>query len=532
MTVDPRAQAVAKDEASGPFRLAELIGGLTLAADLVNGFPPEKVLRTVLLAVEIGRRAGFGDGTLRDAYYVTLFRFLGCTGFAHEEAAAFGAGDDIATRNAMALADVSEPGPTLRGIVAQVGRGAPLAERARAMARLVLGGEAVRAHAHAQCEVSVQLARVVGMSDGVVRGLSEVCERYDGRGEPNGLDGSGLSVPSQLLHLADAAEIALHRSGVDAALGLVRRRSGKQLDPTLCGVFEKHGRELCDELLAGSVWQRFLAVEPAPLRSESRQQANVALAFARFVDLKSVFTLDHSTHVAELATRAAELAGLDRDAVAELGLAAHLHDLGRVSVPNRIWDKPGPLDLAERERVRLHAYYTERILARGTGWARAARLASAAHERVDAGGYHRSLPAAALGFGERLLAAADVLAALLAARPHRPALAPVEARDVLRGEVRAQHLDASVVDALIAALDGAASLDGSARLGRARPCGLSEREVEVLRLVAVGKSNQEAALLLRISPKTVKNHVANVYAKIGVYSRAGAALFAAEHGLL
>jgi DNA-binding NarL/FixJ family response regulator len=54
----------------------------------------------------------------------------------------------------------------------------------------------------------------------------------------------------------------------------------------------------------------------------------------------------------------------------------------------------------------------------------------------------------------------------------------------------------------------------------------------VLRLVAVGKSNQEAATLLDISPKTVKNHVANLYAKIGVYSRAGAALFAAEHELL
>jgi HD-GYP domain-containing protein (c-di-GMP phosphodiesterase class II) len=409
---DPQTQDVARDAvasaalADAPFRLAELIGGLTLAADLVNGFPPEKVLRTVVLAVEVGRRAGASEATLRDAYYVTLFRFLGCTAFAHEEAADYGAGDDIATRNAMALADVSEPAPTLRGIVAQVGRGAPLAERARAMARLVLGGEAVRAHAHAQCEMSVQLARVVGMSDGVVRGLSEVCERHDGRGAPNGVDGSGLSAASQLLHLADAVEIALHRSGIDAALELARRRAGKQLDPKLCQVFARHGRELCDALLEGSVWQRYLALEPAPLRGDGRQQANVALAFARFVDLKSVFTLDHSPRVAALATRAAALSGLGAAAEAELGLAAHLHDLGRVSVPNRIWDKPGPLDLAERERVRMHAYYTERILARAPGWAGAARIAAAAHERIDGAGYHRGLPPAAFGPSERLLAAA------------------------------------------------------------------------------------------------------------------------------
>lgn len=538
--LDPQAQDVARDAVArqevpgepAPFRLAELIGGLTLAADLVNGFPPEKVLRTVVLAVEIGRRAGVSDATLRDAYYATLFRFLGCTAFAHEEAASYGAGDDIATRNAMALADLTEPAQTLRGIVTQVGRGAPLAERARAMGRLVLGGEAVRAHAHAQCEVSVQLARVVGMSDGVVRALSEVCERHDGRGEPHGIDGSALSAASQLLHLGDAAEIALHRAGAEAALALVRRRSGKHLDPKLCEVFARHGRELCGALLEGSAWQRYLALEPAPLGCDGQQQASVALAFARFVDLKSVFTLAHSARVAELATRAAELAGLERAAIAELGLAAHLHDLGRVSVPNRIWDKPALLDLAERERVRMHAYYTERILARASGWAGAARIASAAHERVDGGGYHRALPPAAFGSSQRLLAAADVLAALLAARPHRRAYSAAEARDVLRAEVRAQHLDAAAVDAVLAALDGAASPSAAERRRRAWPCGLSEREVEVLRLVAVGKSNQEAALVLGISPKTVKNHVANVYAKIGVYSRAGAALFASEQGLL
>src|SRR5690349_5896367 len=97
---DPQTQDVARDAAAmggaaeAPFRLAELIGGLTLAADLVNGFPPEKVLRTVVLAVEVGQRAGASEATLRDAYYVTLFRFLGCTAFAHEEAADYGAGDD------------------------------------------------------------------------------------------------------------------------------------------------------------------------------------------------------------------------------------------------------------------------------------------------------------------------------------------------------------------------------------------------------------------------------------------------------
>ena len=508
-------------------RLAELLGGLMLAADLVNGFPPEKVLRTAVLAVRLGERAGLVAAALRDAYYLTIFRFLGCTGFAHEEGAAYGAGDDITTRNVMALADPTELGQTLGAIVSRVGLGAPLLERAKAVTRL-LHPEAVVAHAHAQCDMSVRLAQLVGMSEGVIQALAQVCERHDGRGVPAGVDGSALSSASKLLHLADAAEIALHRSGVEAALALVQRRAGRHLDPALCAVFARDGRELLAELATGSIWQAFLDAEPAaPALAQGSEQANVALAFSRFVDMKSVFTLEHSAQVARLAARAGELAGLDRERAAQLGLAAHLHDLGRVSVPNRIWDKPAALDVNEWERVRLHAYYSERILARSPSWAGAARVATGAHERLDASGYHRSLPAPALGLPERLLAAADVLAALLANRPHRPAFQPEAARDVLRAEVRAKRLSSDAVDAVIAAHEGAA-----ARTPRAWPHGLSDREVEVLRLVAIGKSNQEAGAVLGISPRTVKNHVANLYAKIGVYSRAGAALFAAEHELL
>jgi HD-GYP domain-containing protein (c-di-GMP phosphodiesterase class II) len=508
-------------------RLAELMGGLTLAADLVNGFPPEKVLKTALLAVEVGRRAGLDAGTLRDAYYLTLFRFLGCTGFAHEEAQ-YGAGDDITTRNVMALADSSEPAQTLRAIVTRIGGGARLRDRARAVAQLVFSSTAAREHAHAQCDVSVQLARLVQMSPAVVQAVSEVCERYDGKGVPHGVDGARLSGASKLLHLADVAEIACHRAGVDAALHWVARRSGRQLDPGLCQVFARHGRELLEGLSAGSVWPAFLAAEPAPqVLALGDQQANVALAFARFVDLKSVYTLDHSSRVAEIATRAGELAGLPPAPLAQLRLAAHLHDLGRVSVPNRIWDKTRPLDVTEWERVRLHAYYTERIVRRSRGWEGAAQICLAAHERLDGDGYHRGAAAATLGASERLLAAADVLGALLATRPQRAALTPAAARDVLLAEVRSGHLAASAVDAVLAALGGSA-----APAPRRWPCQLSDREVEVLRLVATGKSNAEVGAILGISPRTVKNHVANVYGKIGVYSRAGAALFAVEHDLL
>ena len=91
-------------------------------------------------------------------------------------------------------------------------------------------------------------------------------------------------------------------------------------------------------------------------------------------------------------------------------------------MPNTIWDKPGPLTDAERERVRLHPYFTERMLARPEALARLGAIAAAHHERLDGSGYHRSLPGSALSPSARILAAADVYHAMTEARPHREAL--------------------------------------------------------------------------------------------------------------
>jgi DNA-binding NarL/FixJ family response regulator len=111
-------------------------------------------------------------------------------------------------------------------------------------------------------------------------------------------------------------------------------------------------------------------------------------------------------------------------------------------------------------------------------------------------------------------------------RPHRPARSADEAAAELRRDVEAATLDGDAVEAVVAAA-------GLASPGRAsRPGGLSEREVEVLRLVARGLSNREVAERLVVSPRTAEHHVQHIYAKIGVSSRAAAALFAMEHALL
>jgi DNA-binding NarL/FixJ family response regulator len=149
------------------------------------------------------------------------------------------------------------------------------------------------------------------------------------------------------------------------------------------------------------------------------------------------------------------------------------------------------------------------------------------HERLDGSGYHRGCSGADLPMAARVLAAADAYEAMTQRRPHRPALAPEQAEECLQSDVRAGQLDGDAVNAVLAAAGHDAAL-----IRRDPPAGLTDRELEVLALVAQGCSNPQIANHLVISRRTAEQHVQNVYRKIGVSSRAAAALFAMEHDLL
>jgi DNA-binding NarL/FixJ family response regulator len=176
----------------------------------------------------------------------------------------------------------------------------------------------------------------------------------------------------------------------------------------------------------------------------------------------------------------------------------------------------------------MHPYHSERILATSRSLEPMALVAGMHQERLDGSGYHRGCRARELPPAVRILAAADEFQAMTQERPHRAALTPEQAADELTREARAGCLDA---DAVAAVLDVA----GQGRRRRPadlRPAGLSEREVEVLRLVGQGCSNPDVASRLVISRRTAEHHVQHIYAKVGVSSRPALALFAMEHELL
>jgi len=513
-------------EASGP-RLAPLLGALSLATDLGVGNPAESSLRTAVIAAGIGGRLGLEGEVASAVYYTALLRYLGCSGFAHEEAA-ISAGDDLAYNAIFQSADPAKISEIMSVALRQLARDRPLPVRAHAVVRFLSKPKGYAELARAHCDQAVALAAELGVGPAVTAALGEIYERFDGRGAPRGLAGGAITLPARVLSLAQALEVHARIGGAPAALAVARERRGEQFDPEIVDAFLPAAAQVLDVVAMPSAWQRFLDAEPAPTLAldEARFDA-VALAFARYVDLKSPFTLGHTTGVARLAEAAAVQADLDGPTVTLVRRAALLHDLGRVSVPNGIWDKAGPLDPAERERVRQHAYQGERILGQASELAPLAALVASHHERLDGSGYHRGVGAAAVGTPARLLAACDVYHALTEPRAHRGAHTPEAAARDVRELVRRGLLDGDAVAAVLAAAGHA-----SARVRPPAPAGLTEREVEILRLVARGLSNKEVGRALFISPITVKNHVAHIYEKTGVATRSAAALYAVTNGLV
>ncbi len=401
-------------------RLAELVGALSVAADLGMGQPLEQGLRICLLALELGRRLGCDAAARSDIYYVALLQHLGCTANAPEMAQWTG-GDEIAFRSRAVVLTHASAAESVAALLRLTGADRPPAVRARLrVAALVEGNARVERLVALQCEAAEGLAARVGMSGGVRAGLAHVYEQWDGSGAPDGVEGPEVAPAQRVVTVAHDAVASARLRGVRAALEVVARRRGVAYDPEVCDALLSDSGLLLREPGEGDAWERLLDAEPAPVRTVGEAGLDgVARAFADFTDLKVPLLMGHSRGVASLAEAAARGLGLDAGEVAGVRRAALLHDLGRLGVANGIWEKPGALDTAERERVRLHPYYTERILARASAFAGAATCAASHHERLDGSGYHRGVGATALPLAARVLQAADAYDAMTHARPQR-----------------------------------------------------------------------------------------------------------------
>jgi HD-GYP domain-containing protein (c-di-GMP phosphodiesterase class II) len=507
----------------GP-RRAELLAAISLAIDLGLGQPMEHMLRSSMIATRIAERIGLDTQQRATVYYVNLVGWIGCHADSHELAELFG--DDIAFRADTYAVDMAGL-PFLRLMMSHVGRGLPGWERGiRSAAFLVTARNHVARLIHSHCSSAGVLSDRMGLNGHVGEALAYIFERWDGRGLPNGACGEDIPVEIHIVHVADVVEVYLRTTGLERAVEVLRSRRGTQFSPAVVEVFERHAAAIVNGLLEMDVWTAALAQAPDRDRTLTDGEIDELLgAMADFVDLKCPLSLGHSRGVADLVAAAARHLGMSSADVIRLYRAGLVHGLGRMGVSNQIWEKKGPLTTAEWERVRMYPYLTGRILSRVGGLEPVVSVAAKHRERIDGSGYPRGLAGAELTAPDRLLASVVAYHQLLEPRPHRPALDPRGAADHLRHEARSGRLDAESVEAVLAA--------AGHQVPRRTPwpAGLTDRQVEVLRLIAQGRSNREIAAELSITEKTARNHVEHVYAKLGVTNRTQASLAAIDSGL-
>jgi HD-GYP domain-containing protein (c-di-GMP phosphodiesterase class II) len=491
----------------------------------------ESQLRSCLLAVWLSDAAGHGSELRDDTYWVALLRYIGCTGHAHEVSTVFG--DEIAIRAQTLVHDAANPEEVLRDVLAFATAGRPADEHAE-IAQTIQAGLVDWAvnNFKSGCEVAEVLAARLGFDAGVRRPLAFTFERWNGTGFPTGAAGDTIPLAMRVVHLSHDMEAHGRIYSPNEALEIALERRGRTYDPELVDVFEAHALSWFEQLGKLEPWDAVLDLEPQPHRTLEGAELDDALTVvADFIDLKSPYMAGHSRRCAELSADAGGRLGLRDSEVATLRKAALVHEFGTTAIPNSIWDKPGPLTRAEFDRVERHTMLTEQMLRRSAALAALNPIASRHHEKKDGSGYHKGLRGGEADLGASLLTATDMFVGLTTDRADRPAVSHERAASELRRLAAEGVLDDRATGAVLAA----AGQDGTIARKTTRrtyPGGLTGREVEVLRLAARGLTTKEIAGQLFIAPKTADHHIENVYHKIGVSTRAAAALWAMQNSVV
>jgi HD-GYP domain-containing protein (c-di-GMP phosphodiesterase class II) len=465
------------------------------------------------------------EAEVQATFYTALLHHVGCVGYAHETARLFG--DELVANRAAGRTDTASLSDVFATFLPTLTQGKPALERVRlAFIVSAKGGRWGDQFTTTACEIGRDSARRLRLPEDVQVSLFQVYDKWRVKARPEELTGADIPIGARIARLTGVAVLFESIGGSDLAVQAVRRRGDGMLDPGLVARFANNAATWLADLAETGVSSAVLDLEPHPHVTVPDVRL-VGEVFGDLADLKSPYFLGHSRAVAALAAGAAEQLGLPTAIKNDLEVAGLLHDVGRVAVSSAVWEQHGPLSTDQWEQVRLHPYRSERILAGSTELTRLAPVVGRNHERLDGGGYYRGCSQEELTMPARTLAAADTYQALTERRPHRTSWQPEQAQQHLLEQASRGTLDTDAVHAVLATAGHIVPAPP-----RQLPMGLSDREVQVLGLVAQGYSNAEIASRLVISRRTAEHHVQHIYTKIGVSSRAAAALFAVDHQLL
>lgn len=521
-----------------PIQRVELMMALSKATDLAMGQPVEHAMASAVLASRLGEHMGLAQAQIGEAFYVALMRYIGCNADTYWLASIVG--DEIAFRSDFAALDSADSLAVIGVVLRHIRRANPglgaLALTREYVRGLSQMGQIETSFFPGHCEVAQNLARRLGFDAGAVEAVGQLYARWDGKGVPRA-NGEAIHVAARLASLAHDAVTFLRIDGVASARAMARKRSGKAHWPRAVEALLRGGAPLFAGLDRALDWSTVLAADPAPKSAlDARALDEACEVIADYADIKSPRLLEHSKRVSEFASAAGQRLHLPEGDIALLRRAGWLHDVGKVGMSAALWHRDSPSSQRDLAAAQLHAIHARTVLAAPVALRALGDVAALHHERADGSGFPNGLRGDAIPIVARVLAAANAYCEMTEGRGpfFEPGAGPAAAADraaaVLKGDAAAGRFDHDVIAAVLAAAGHEAGARTAARAGA--PAGLTDRELEVLRLVAQGHTVKRVALRLAIAAKTADRHVQNVYAKIGVSTRAGATIFAMQHRLL
>lgn len=419
-------------------RLSQVVSSLSYALDLTEGLSEGHCVRTCLIGMRLARELNLSPTQRSDLFYTLLLKDLGCSSNASEVCKFFEA-DDRKVKRGLTMIDWSRDAEGMRYLTQNVAPGSGFVRRTMMIARrMVQAQSAGRQFMQKRCARGAEIAAKLGLSEATAEAIRSLDEHYDGRGGPRGVSGDHIPLLAQIAGIAQTTEVFLSDGGLDAAMKVVRDRSGRWFDPKLVQALEGFAGDASFWQLVKSDGARaaacLLEPEDHTVLADDECLDRITEGFAQVIDAKSPWTFRHSTNVADISVGIGRVLELDAEKMIQLRRGALLHDIGKLGVSSRVLDKPGKLDDEERRQMKEHAVFSEQILNRVSPFRELAGWASAHHERLDGSGYPNGLKGDQLRLETRILAVADVCSALSEERPYRASQPREAALKIIKGE--------------------------------------------------------------------------------------------------
>ena len=429
----------------GAVSLSEIVSALTFALDLTEGAVPGHALRSCLLGMRVGDAMGVSGKLRTDLYYALQLKDVGCSSNATRMTQIIG-GDDRAMKASTKLEDWRKSGVSLRGLKTlwhNILPGKSLALRVMRFVDIARHAPTNRKEMiQMRCERGADIVRKLELDSVTSEAVRRLDEHWDGRGYPDGLKGAEIPLLSRICSVVQNLDVFAIEDSIDAALEVLRRRSGVWFDPAIVAVVERLHAEggFWEDCLKESTVEEtrlaVLALDPGERAKLTPERVDrICEAFASVVDAKSPFTYRHSLGVADVAVEIAFEMDLPAERIQLVRRAALLHDIGKLCVPNVILDKAGKLTFDEWTVVVEHPKMTRQILERIWAFRELAAFAAEHHEKLDGTGYPLGLTGKDLSVESRILGLADVFAAMAENRPYRAGLEPAKILEIIAADV-------------------------------------------------------------------------------------------------